>query len=140
MATADSRTSDAGPPIRILLVDDNAPGRRALAKMLESQGYQVTAVADGTSALAELGQEPPPQFVLTDLILPDVDGSEVAQAAKLLVPAPYVALITGWSLETDKQQAKDFGVDHVFLKPLPVAELLAKLREVTDRTKGDRSS
>lgn len=131
MAMADPPSPASRRPTRVLLVDDNAPGRRALAKMLESQGYAVTAVADGTSAIRALERDPRPEFVLTDLILPDLDGSEVARAAKQLVPPPYVALITGWSLETEGQKAEDLGVDHIFLKPLPVAELLAKLKELT---------
>jgi two-component system, OmpR family, KDP operon response regulator KdpE len=126
--------------LRILLVDDNAPGRRALAKVLEAKGFDVTAVADGTSALADMRQSPVPDFVLTDLLLPDIDGREVARAACALVPRPFVALITGWSIEPDLQDPARWDVDHVFLKPLRIDDLLAKLAEITDQGGNTRSA
>src|SRR4051812_6955920 len=84
------------PRRRLLLVDDNAEGRRALARLLEIYGYDVTSAADGTSALLALGQMPHPDVVLTDLLLPDLDGREIARRAHALVPKPLVVMITGW--------------------------------------------
>jgi len=131
---AEAAPASPPPPTtsrpRLLLVDDNAPGRRALAKMLEAKGYAVTAVADGVSALQAIRSAPYPQFILTDLLLPDIDGREVARSAQELDPKPYVALITGWTIEADMQDPQQWGVDHIFLKPLRIDELLAKLSEV----------
>jgi CheY-like chemotaxis protein len=125
MATAESGIRRR----HILVVDDNAPGRRALAKVLEAKGFAVTAVADGTSALDAMKRKPPPDFVLTDLLLPDIDGREVARAARALEPRPYTVLITGWTIEPDLQDPARWNVDHVFLKPLRIDDLLAKLAE-----------
>ena len=115
---------------RLLLVDDNAEGRRALARLLELYGFEVTAVADGASALAALGDSPPPDVVLTDLILPDIDGREIARIARDLVPTPAVVMITGWDFGSDLIDHPGPGVDLVFLKPLNVGDLVAKLNEV----------
>ena len=84
---ADGAGSPAVPgPPRILLVDDNEASQRGLARFLEAEGYAVTLAFDGTSALEALEAGPPPDFVLTDLRLPDLDGREVARPARRLVP------------------------------------------------------
>src|SRR4051794_7773628 len=97
---------DAGPgavrPMRrVLLVDDNAGERVALARLLELKGYEVTTVADGASALEALRTVPPFDVLLTDLRLPDLDGREVALSAGRLAPRPLVALMTGWDVDTE---------------------------------------
>jgi CheY-like chemotaxis protein len=130
MATAESDSRR----LRILLVDDNAACCRALAKVLEFKGFAVTAVVAGTPALDALRHEPPPDFVLTDLLLPDMDGRDVARVARSLQPKPYVALITGWTIEPDLSDPARWDVDHVFLKPLKVDDLLSKLAEISRQT------
>lgn len=119
---------------RILLVEDNDAASRGLSKILDALGYEIAVVFDGASALEALRQSPPPDFLLTDLRLPDLDGREVALAASRLVPTPWVALITGWDLDHDLLESAAWGIDWVFTKPLNVQELLSKLHEVeTDR-------
>src|SRR4051794_13368454 len=86
---------------RILLVEDNEAAHKGLARLLQAQGFAVTAVQDGASALAALASVEPPDFVLTDLQLPDIDGREVALHARDLHPRPRVMLITGWDVESD---------------------------------------
>ena len=115
----------------ILLVDDHAAGRVALARMLTAHGFAVTDVEDGTSAFASLKDGPPPDFLLTDLRLPDFDGREVISAARLLNPTPRIALMTGWDVEPDERDR--LGIDWVFLKPLDVGLIVSKLREKAPR-------
>ena len=64
-----------------------------------------------------------------DLLLPDVDGREIARLERKLADAqgPIVIMITGWDFGPDLPDAEHWGVDHVFLKPLNVAELVAAL-------------
>ena len=118
------------PRRRLLLVDDNAEGRRALARLLEFYHFDVTTAADGASALQALHQSPPPEVVLTDLLLPDIDGREIARQANTISPKPTVVMITGWDFGSDPPDQATWGVDHVFLKPLNVADLVAKLKTV----------
>ena len=128
-AMPDSPTETPRSPARrrLLLVDDNAEGRRALARLLGFHGFDVTAVGDGASALHALRQSPPPEIVLTDLLLPDLDGREVALLAHALDPVPTVVMITGWDFGPEVPDPATSGIDHIFLKPLNVAELVATL-------------
>lgn len=119
-------TPDAPRP-RLLLVDDNGEGRRALARLMGLYGYEVTAVPDGASALRALEESPPPDVVLTDLLLPDIDGREVARAAHALLPTPTVVMITGWDFGPEIPDQATWGIDHVFLKPLNVSQLVSTL-------------
>jgi CheY-like chemotaxis protein len=121
--------SSVPPPPRILLVDDNEATQRGLARFLEAEGYEVTLAFDGTTALEVLESGPPPDFVLTDLRLPDLDGRELARSARQLVPPPRVALITGWDLDPDVDSPDAWGIEWYFQKPLNVRDLIEKLRE-----------
>ena len=64
---------------RLLLVDDNLEGRGALARLMEFHDFEVISVSDGASAIKALNEGPKPDVVLTDYILPDIDGREVAR-------------------------------------------------------------
>jgi CheY-like chemotaxis protein len=120
------------PRRRLLLVDDNAEGRRALARLLELYGYEVTAVAEGTSALEILRRSPPPDVLLTDLFLPDLDGRDIAREARRIAPSTTIVMITGWDFGADVPSREDAGVDFLFLKPVNVGELVTKLKEFRD--------
>src|SRR5260370_36349251 len=89
----DSMTQPtSGPPAsapgarpRILLVEDNQAAGRGLARLLETEGFAVTTVQNGTAALTSLNAGPPPHFLLTDLQLPDLDGRDLARTMRKLV-------------------------------------------------------
>ena len=128
--SADDAGASAVPGSpRILLVDDNEATQRGLARFLEAEGYEVTLAFDGTTALEVLESGPPPDFVLTDLRLPDPDGREVAQSARRLVPPPRVALITGWDLDPELETPDSWGIEWYFQKPVNVRDLIEKLRQ-----------
>jgi len=120
-------------------VEDNDAASRGLALLLQAWGFDVTVKHDGTSALDALDSSPPPHFLLTDLRLPDLDGREIAQHARHLVPPPKVALITGWDLDDERPDYKAWGIDWIFPKPLDIPSLIARLREATPR-EGDETS
>lgn len=113
----------------VLLVEDNPAAGRGLAKLLEAYGFEARVVPDGLSALSLLSAGPPPDFLLTDLQLPDLDGRDVARQARALVPTLRVALITGWDLPSDPAEVSRWGIDWVFSKPLDIRALVAKLIE-----------
>jgi DNA-binding response OmpR family regulator len=114
---------------RILLVEDNAMASQGLARLLEAWGFDVTVKHDGISALRALDLDPAPDFVLTDWLLPDLDGREIARHASALQPSPRIALITGWDLDTELSDYKSWGIDWIFPKPLDTAGLISRLRE-----------
>jgi DNA-binding response OmpR family regulator len=129
MSTIPTGGPDAAIRRRVLLVEDNDAASRGLARLLEACGFEVTVTHDGTSALRMLETAPPPDFVLTDLRLPDLDGREIAQHARRLVPPPRIALITGWDIDDDLSAYESCGIDWVFPKPLDMPSLIARLRE-----------
>jgi CheY-like chemotaxis protein len=117
---------------RVLVVEDNEAACKGLARLLEASGYTVTAVADGASALQVLASELPPDYLLTDMQLPDLDGREVALRARQLKPPPTVALITGWDLENGHDCGASWGIDWVMTKPLDFHALMLKMSECDD--------
>jgi DNA-binding response OmpR family regulator len=128
MSTFPPGAHDPPPRRRILLVEDNPVASRSLARLLEAWGFEVTVRPDGASALRALELPPPPDFLLTDLRLPDIDGREIARHSRGLVPPPRVALITGWDLDADPAEYAKWGIDWVFPKPVDIKKLVARLR------------
>ena len=116
------------PRPRVLLVEDDDTASRGLSRFLVVMGYDVQVVPNGAAALKTLSTELAPDFVLTDWRLPDLDGREVALAARKLVPPPRVALMTGWDVGGDLFNPEAWGIDWVLTKPLNVHELVARLR------------
>ncbi len=103
---------------RILLVEDNADAREALRALLELDGYEVHAAADGTEGL-DLARTKTPQVALVDIGLPGFDGYEVARRMKLLSAPPRVMIaLTGYSEPDDRQRTKEAGFDAHLVKPV----------------------
>ena len=115
------------PRRRILLVDDNAPSRIALARLLEREGYETISASDGASALAALRDGPAPAVILTDMMLPDLDGRELGRHAREMRPRPLVMLLTGWGQELEAEGLEPWGIDFMFLKPFDLRKLLDTL-------------
>jgi len=133
MTRLSNATAGASPARRVLLVEDNEATSKGMAKLLEAYGFEVTTVHDGASALQALASEAPPDFLLTDMQLPDIDGREVARQARHLVPPPRVALITGWDFHPGEDEAIAWGIDWVLTKPVDIQSLIAKLRHPGER-------
>lgn len=86
---------------RILLAEDDQVMREYLTRALERSGYAVTAVDRGTAALPLLETEPF-DLLLTDIVMPEMDGIELAQRAGDIAPAMRVMFITGFAAVTLK--------------------------------------
>jgi len=112
---------------RVLLVDDERDLRSAMVRYLTISGFAVTEAANGEAAIAAIDAGPCFHFLLTDLQLPDVDGIEVARHARSISPTIWIALITGWPLESDDPRVQQ--IDHVLLKPVNLAELCLRLKD-----------
>jgi two-component system KDP operon response regulator KdpE len=117
---------------RVLVVDDEPQIVRALQINLRARKYDVQVAADGTSALKVAGQHPP-DLVILDLGLPDLDGLEVIRGLRGWTEAPIVVL-SGRSDSTDKVEALDAGADDYLTKPFGIDELLARMRAVLRRS------
>jgi CheY-like chemotaxis protein len=119
-------------PLRIVLVDDEAPARRRLRELLDDCAgalplLVVGEAASGREALHLLGTTPA-DLVLTDIHMPDMDGIEATKAIRLHETqtggqrTPIVAL-TADALETGKWACKDAGMDGFLTKPIDPAQL-----------------
>ena len=113
-------------PARILLVDDEVAIQRALVPLLRSRGYDTETAGTGTEALRLLDLHPPDLLVL-DLGLPDLDGVEVCRRIRETSKVPIVVLSARGS-EADKVAALDLGADDYVTKPFSPEELLARIR------------
>ncbi|MEK6326104.1 MAG: response regulator [Actinomycetota bacterium] len=116
---------------RVLVVDDDRGLRRALRINLGAHGYEVTMAEDGHSALAAASRLPPDVVVL-DLGLPDLDGVEVIEGLRGWTRAPIIVL-SARTGQGDKVVALDAGADDYVTKPFGMDELLARLRAALRR-------
>jgi two-component system, OmpR family, KDP operon response regulator KdpE len=123
---------------RVLVVDDEPQIVRALSINLRARGYEVHASSSGAGALA-LAARNPPDLVLLDLGLPDLDGAEVIAGLRGWTAAPIIVL-SGRSGGADKVDALDAGADDYVTKPFGMEELIARMRAVTRRSAGDAST
>src|SRR5216684_7128390 len=117
---------------RVLVVDDEPQILRALRINLRVRDYEVHVAATGTEAL-EVASRYPPDLVILDLGLPDLDGVEVIQGLRGWTKAPIIVL-SGRADSVDKVEALDAGADDYITKPFGVEELLARMRAVTRRS------
>jgi two-component system, OmpR family, KDP operon response regulator KdpE len=117
---------------RVLVVDDEPQILRALRINLRVREYEVHVAATGAQALKEASQYPP-DLVILDLSLPDLDGVEVIQGLRGWTKAPIIVL-SGRADSIDKVEALDAGADDYITKPFGVEELLARMRAAVRRT------
>jgi two-component system, OmpR family, KDP operon response regulator KdpE len=119
---------------RILVVEDEPGLRKALGINLRARGYEVALAEDGRSGLAAASQRPPDAVIL-DLGLPDMDGAEVIEGLRGWSEAPIVVL-SARAEEPDKVTVLDAGADDYVTKPFGMDELLARLRAALRRGAG----
>lgn len=110
----------------VLLVEDELPLRNFLAASLASAGYQVQEAEAGQIALNRASQQPP-DLVILDLGLPDIDGQEVLQRLREWLTAPVIVL-SARDQERQKIVALDHGADDYLTKPFSTGELMARIR------------
>lgn len=110
----------------VLVVDDELQIRRLLRVCLEANGYRVSEAATGKEGIAEAAQRPP-DVVLLDLGLPDMEGVVVLRRLREWSRVPVVVLSVR-DREEDKIAALDNGADDYVTKPFSAGELLARLR------------
>ena len=123
----------------VLIVEDEPQLLRALAINLRARRYDVQTAADGTTALTLAGRRPP-DLVILDLGLPDIDGIDVIHGLRGWTQTPIVVLSARQD-QADKVDALDAGADDYVTKPFGMDELLARLRAAVRRSSvGDRKS
>ena len=110
----------------ILVIEDEPQIRRFLRATLGSQGYTLLEATNGQEGLTEAASHPP-DIVLLDLGLPDMDGLEVLRRLREWTTVPII-IISARGQEHDKVAGLDSGADDYLTKPFGVAELMARVR------------
>ena len=122
---------------RVLVVDDEPGIRHVLTGYLRSAGFEVTDVATGEEALAQVRRRAP-DLVLLDVMLPDLDGIEVLRRIRTFSEV-YVVLVTARAEETDTLVGLAVGADDYVTKPFSPREVVARVRAVLRRGRGGTS-
>jgi CheY-like chemotaxis protein len=100
-----------------------------LVDVLQSQGHEVVACADGTTALAHCGGTPF-DLALVDLSMPGLSGWEVAKSLRAAQPDVPIALVTGWGDQIDLADARGRGIDYLVAKPFNVEDMTRLVAKV----------
>ncbi len=117
---------------RVLVIDDEPQILRALRINLRARQYDVATAASGAQALDEAAAHPP-DLVILDLGLPDMDGVDVIGGLRGWTTVPIIVL-SGRADSADKVEALDAGADDYVTKPFGMDELLARMRAAARRT------
>jgi two-component system, OmpR family, KDP operon response regulator KdpE len=136
VASADGGGDQDSRHAAILLVEDQPELIRALRINLQARQYEVRSARTGREALAVAASQPPDAIIL-DLGLPDIDGTEVIVALREWCRAPIIVL-SGRTSPGDKIGALDVGADDYVTKPFAMAELLARLRAALRRDEANQ--
>jgi two-component system KDP operon response regulator KdpE len=111
---------------QILIIEDEQQIGRFLRASLANEGYRVVEAATGDEGL-RLAANPPPDLVILDLAIPDLDGRELLHRLREWLTAPVIVL-SARDQETQKIEALDQGADDYVTKPFGMGELLARIR------------
>jgi PAS domain S-box-containing protein len=121
-----------GPPLRVLLVDDNRDGADSLAALLRLMGHEVRVAYDGPEG-AGAAEQFRPDVILLDIGLPKLNGYEVCRRVREQPwgRGVFIAALTGWGQDEDLRRAREAGFDEHLVKPVGaqrLTELLAGVR------------
>ncbi len=132
-------TDTATPEASLLVVEDEPNIRELLATSLRFAGFEVTTAADGQSAL-ESASAHSPDLVVLDVMLPDMDGFEVTRRLRESGRLLPIVFVTARDSVEDKIKGLTVGGDDYVTKPFSLEEVVARIRAVLRRTRGDDDS
>ncbi|TML27599.1 MAG: response regulator transcription factor [Actinobacteria bacterium] len=120
--------------MKILVVDDERAVRESLRRALELEGYEIELADDGTEALMTLGRdEPQPDAVILDVLMPGLDGLEVCRRLRATGNHVPVLMLTARDEVENRVAGLDAGADDYVTKPFALEELLARVRALLRR-------
>lgn len=117
--------------LRVLIIEDEKDIARLLKYNLEKEGYGVLVSTDGESGLAQARKEKP-DFILLDLMLPKLDGTQVCRMIRQESKVPII-MLTAKKEEIDKVVGLELGADDYVTKPFSIRELLARMKTILRR-------
>jgi two-component system, OmpR family, response regulator MprA len=123
---------------RVLVVDDDPRILSMMRRGLSIAGYSVDLAADGDEALAT-ARESPPDIVILDVMLPEIDGLEVCRRLRAGNKSLPILMLTARGRVPDRVAGLDAGADDYLVKPFAFDELLARMRALLRRRGGDQA-
>ena len=115
----------------ILIVEDNSSARLALEALLDALGYKVIATADAAEALDAFSQQADTvDLLISDLILPQINGPELYDQLRQLRPGLPCIIMSGYPLEDESERLKRHGIHHWLQKPFNLRRLSEVVHEV----------
>jgi DNA-binding response OmpR family regulator len=117
---------------RILIIEDEAPMRTALADLLSAEGYRVLSAPDGERGLRRALEEKP-DLILLDIMMPKLDGFELCAELRRRANTMPVLMLTAKGQIEDRVAGLDAGADDYLVKPFSTEELLARVRALLRR-------
>ena len=121
----------------ILLVDDDPRITDLLRRVLAYEGYSTASAASGTEALKRT-LERPPDLIVLDIMLPGLDGLEVAQRLRAAGDQVPILLLTARDLVADRVKGLETGADDYLVKPFAPDELVARVKALLRRSQEER--
>ena len=119
--------------MRLLVVDDEASVREALALVLDLSGFEVATAPDGREAIRRLATDPPDAVIL-DVLMPGLDGLEVCRRMRAVGDRTPVLMLTARTEVSERVAGLEAGADDYLAKPFAREELIARLRALLRRT------
>ena len=139
--TADDIPQYSGPPLRVLVADDNSDAAMTLGLLLRKLGHKVEIVHDGLQAVDAFRRNSP-ELAILDIGMPGLNGYEAASSIRGLGGSGqrvYLAALTGWGLEEDRRRAMDAGFDAHLVKPVEASRLVGILSAAASSSRMVRS-
>lgn len=121
--------------IKILLVEDNETLGYILKEYLEMRGFTISLAANGKAGLQQFSQLPFDLCIL-DVMMPEMDGFELAREIKTNAPEMPIIFLTAKSLKVDVLRGFNIGADDYVIKPVDEEELVARIHAVLRRSQG----
>jgi len=129
LSPESDRTGLAAGAGTVLVVDDDRGVRRLTARMLRTEGYTVLEAESGAEALRILESAPDIRLLVTDIVMPEMDGLALADRARAKLPELRVMLMTGHAPELTAQLDLRDSPLPVLLKPFTAEQLVGKVRD-----------
>jgi len=126
---------------RVLIVDDDPDIVRLVSYNLSQAGFETVVTGTGREAL-EITHRQPPDLIILDLMLPDVDGTEVCRAirAREISRRTPIIMLTARGEEIDRIVGFEIGADDYVMKPFSPRELVLRVKSILRRNRGDQNS
>ena len=118
--------------MRILIAEDDLHIREGLRDLLSQEGYEITTAENGKTAL-ELFKQEKPQFIILDIMMPEMDGYSVCREIRAIDKDIPIVFLSAKSEEIDRVIGLELGADDYISKPFGTREVVARIRAITRR-------